>query len=183
MEPIERKLKALLKERERVILAIDGPCASGKTTLARRLAQKFDANLIHMDDFFLRPEQRSPERLSEPGGNLDRERFFEEVITPLLKGVPFSYRPYLCSEGRLGKPISMAPKGMTIIEGSYSHHPYFGDPYDCKLFCTVSKEEQKRRILLREAHLHARFFQEWIPMEEQYFRFFKIEEQADYVIR
>lgn len=35
------------------------------------------------DDFFLRPEQRTPERLAEPGGNLDRERMKSEVIDRL----------------------------------------------------------------------------------------------------
>ena len=33
-----------------------------------------------MDDFFLRPEQRRPERFAEPGGNVDRERFAAEVL-------------------------------------------------------------------------------------------------------
>ena len=43
---------------EGAILAIDGCCASGKSTLGQRLSQAYGCPLFHMDDFFLRPEQR-----------------------------------------------------------------------------------------------------------------------------
>ena len=35
------------------IIAIDGRCAAGKTTLAARLAKELGGDVIHMDDFFL----------------------------------------------------------------------------------------------------------------------------------
>lgn len=63
-------------------VAIDGPCASGKSTLGQLLAGVYGCPLIRMDDFFLRPEQRSPERLAQPGGNVDYERFSREVLSP-----------------------------------------------------------------------------------------------------
>lgn len=182
MERIKEILRELWQEKNHLILAIDGPCASGKTTLANELQREFDASVIHADDFFLRPEQRTPERLIEAGGNLDRERFREEVIEKLVQNKPFSYRPYLCSERRVGEAIWIFPKSLTIIEGSYSHHPYFGEPYDVKLFCSVSKDEQKRRILSRPQSLHQRFFTEWIPMEEKYFKAFSIQEKADLTV-
>ena len=34
------------------IIAIDGRCAAGKTTLAARLAKELGGDVIHMDDFF-----------------------------------------------------------------------------------------------------------------------------------
>ena len=40
---------------------------------------QFDCNLFHMDDFFLRMEQRTPDRMKETGGNVDYERFYETV--------------------------------------------------------------------------------------------------------
>ena len=60
-----------------VIIAIDGRCAAGKTYLASRIKEAVECNVIHMDYFFLRPEQRTSERLREPGGNVDYERFTE----------------------------------------------------------------------------------------------------------
>ena len=50
-----------------------------------------------MDDFFLRPEQRTPERFSEPGGNVDRERFLSEVLLPLRQGEAVDYRRFDCA--------------------------------------------------------------------------------------
>ena len=63
-----------------VLVAIDGMSASGKSTLGNLLKEKYQCNLFHMDDFFLRPEQRTKERLSEAGGNVDYKRFQEEIL-------------------------------------------------------------------------------------------------------
>ena len=63
---------------EGAIFALDGMCASGKTSLSNALGFVFRAPVFHMDDFFLPAEKRTKERLSEVGGNVDRERFREE---------------------------------------------------------------------------------------------------------
>ena len=126
-----------------------------------------------MDDFFLRPEQRTPERFAEVGGNVDYERFQEEVLLPLKSRKAFSYRPFDCSTFTLAAPVSVAPKKLNIIEGTYSHHPYFGNPYDLKVLLTVDEETQRQRILERPTFLHKRFFEEWIPMENRYFEAFR----------
>ena len=86
-------IDALLTRDGQVFVAIDGKCTSGKTTLAAKIAEKYDCNVFHMDEFFLRPEQRTPERFSQVGGNVDYERFWQEVLLPLKKGEAFSYRP------------------------------------------------------------------------------------------
>ena len=73
-ELVKTQIMPIFATRGRVCVAIDGRCASGKTTLATALAVSLGATVFHADDFFLRPEQRTAERLSEPGGNMDRER-------------------------------------------------------------------------------------------------------------
>ena len=75
METIRKKIDELLTQKDMVIVAIDGKCTSGKTTLASKLTEIYDCNVFHMDDFFLRPEQRTPERFVEVGGNGDRRKF------------------------------------------------------------------------------------------------------------
>ena len=169
METIKKRMDELLAQKDRVIVAIDGKCTAGKTTLAGKLAALYDCNLFHMDDFFLRPAQRTPERFAEVGGNVDYERFMEEVLTPLKAGKAFSYRPFDCGTFTLAEPVSVVPKKLNIIEGTYSHHPYFGDPYDLKIVLTIDDQTQRERILQRPAFLHKRFFEEWIPMENRYF--------------
>lgn len=182
LELLKQDIMAMLETGKPVIVAIDGPCASGKTTLAAHLAECFACNVIHMDDFFLRPEQRTPERFAKPGGNVDYERFREEVLLPLQAGAPFAYRPFDCSTFSLAQPISVQPKQLTIVEGSYCNHPYFGDPYDLRVFLTVDPQLQRQRILERPAFLHDKFFRDWIPMEQQYFRAFSVAEHCHRIL-
>ena len=169
LSDLKKQIDALLAKKDFVMIAIDGKCTSGKTTLAGKLAQSYDCNVIHMDDFFLRPEQRTAERYEEIGGNVDYERFYEEVLCPLKARQAFSYRPFDCGTFTLAQPVSVSPKTLNIIEGTYSHHPYFADSYDLKIVLTVDENTQKERILQRPAFLHKRFFEEWIPMENRYF--------------
>ena len=182
METIKKRIDELLEQKDMVIVAIDGKCTSGKTTLAGRLAEMYDCNVFHMDDFFLRPEQRTAERFAEVGGNVDYERFMEEVLLPLKAGKPFSYRPFDCRTFTLAEPLSVAPKKLNIIEGTYSHHPYFGNPYDLKIVLTIDDQTQRERILQRPVFLHPRFFEEWIPMENRYFEVFKISDQSEIIL-
>ena len=118
MKQLTDQIDLLLARQERVLIAIDGPCTAGKTTLAARLKEEYDCCVLHMDDFFLRPEQRTRDRLAQPGGNVDYERFWEEVLLPLKDGLPFSYRPYDCSRQALAQPVSVIPKKLTVIEGT-----------------------------------------------------------------
>lgn len=178
---IRDRIGVLLREKGRVLIAIDGSCTSGKSTLADRLEKEWDCNVFHMDDFFLRPKQRKPERLAMPGGNVDYERFQEEVLLPLKQGTAFFYYPYDCSTGSLAGPVEVEPKQINIIEGSYSQHPYFGDVYDLKVFLQVAPEIREQRIGKRPAFLQKRFREEWIPMEQQYFEAFSVAERADMI--
>ena len=179
---IKERIDSLLTRDGNVVVAIDGSCTAGKTTLAAYLEKEYDCNLIHMDDFFLRPQQRTPERYAEAGGNVDYERFREEVLENLLAGKPFSYRPYNCSTGTLKDPVQVQPKKLTIVEGTYSQHPYFGDCYDLRIYLQVSEELREERIRKRPPFLHQRFFEEWIPMENRYFEGFHISGTADMVL-
>ena len=182
MRRILEAINTLLRQKEQVIVSIDGPCAAGKTTLAEKLSEHYDCNVLHIDDFFLRPEQRTPERFAEPGGNVDYERFLEEVLTPLKSGNPFTYRPFDCQTFTLSAPVAVTPKKLTIVEGSYCNHPYFGAPYDLKIFLTVTPELQRQRILQRPAFLHQRFFEAWIPMEQQYIAHFGIRDNSNIIL-
>lgn len=168
-------IEAAQAGKEHILVAIDGPCASGKTTLARELSEQLSCPVIHMDHFFLRPEQRTSDRLSEPGGNLDRERFAKEVLIPLRTGKAFSYQPFRCSTSSLGEPIFIPEAPIILIEGSYSCHPDLRDAYDLCLYTSVSPEEQERRLLQREGEAKlAAFKAKWIPMEEAYFKAFDV---------
>lgn len=152
------------------ILAIDGRCASGKTTLGKELAAEWNAALFHMDDFYLQPHQRTEERLAEPGGNVDRERFLKEVLMPLRNGMPVSYRRFDCGTFSFEPARIIEPSAVAIVEGSYACHPELRDLYDLRIFMDIDPDEQMRRILKRNGPEAAeRFRTRWIPLEEAYF--------------
>lgn len=164
------------------LIAIDGRCAAGKTTLAAWLQKETGCNVIHMDHFFLRREQRSSRRLQEPGGNVDYERFLTEVMTPLCRGQAFSYRPFDCKTMAFASPITMEPGDLSIVEGSYCCHPVLWNFYDLRVFLHVEPEEQLRRIGRRNGKNALSLFREhWIPMEEKYFSACRIRERCDLV--
>ena len=188
MEDMERyqtlfsSIESLLSARERVTVAIDGGAASGKTTLADILAERYGGEIVHMDDFFLRPEQRTSERFAQAGGNFDRERFLEEVVPYIGKSEAFSYRIFDCSQMRLFGTATVSNCRLVIVEGSYSHHPAFAETFDLRVFLRVDKEEQKQRIIRRNGEKSRMFFDRWITLENKYFETLGIEEKADLVI-
>lgn len=154
----------------RVILALEGGSASGKTTLAAQLRRIYGCTVLHMDDFFLRPEQRTPERFAEIGGNVDRERFLAEVLLPLSRGERIAYRRFDCETQALLPALPIDPAPLTVVEGAYSMHPELAPYYTFSVFLENSPEEQRARILRRNTPEHAaRFFDEWIPLEHRYF--------------
>lgn len=173
----------LLVSKESVIIAIDGRCAAGKTTLADNLTKLCDCNVIHIDDFFLRPEQRTKQRLSKAGENIDHERFLKEVLLPLKKGESFSYRPFSCSTGKLGNEIFVTPKRINVIEGSYCCNKNLAEFYDAKFFVNLREEEQMARILKRDGEEKAKMYAEkWIPLEERYFKVYDLMNNCDIVL-
>ncbi|MBQ6508809.1 MAG: hypothetical protein IJI07_04975 [Flexilinea sp.] len=165
------------------ILAIDGRCASGKTTLGNQLAAEWNASLFHMDDFYLQPHQRTEERLAEPGGNVDRERFLEEVLLPLREGKPVSYRRFDCGTFTFEPARLIETAEIAIVEGSYALHPQLRDLYDLRIFMDIDPEEQMRRILKRNGpEVAERFRTRWIPLEEAYFEGCSVRKAADLII-
>lgn len=163
-----------------LLIALDGRCAAGKTTLANRLAEQYGWGVIHLDDFFLQPAQRTSQRLAEPGGNLDRERLISEVLLPLTQHRPGVYRVFDCRTmgfAAVPRPLPAAP--VVLLEGSYACHPDLRPLCGLHVFLTVDPGEQLRRLTARNPARLQDFRTRWIPMEEQYFRYFHIPETCD----
>lgn len=170
LQQIQRQILRIRQTQNSVFVAIDGRCAAGKTTLAAELAAGcLDCTVVHLDDFFLRPEQRTQERLRQPGGNVDYERFLSEVLLPLRRGdSTVIYRAYDCRTQTLKKSVILPRTAVLIAEGAYSCHPALRRYYDLRIFLTVSPAEQMRRIQQRNGADAARFRDCWIPLEERY---------------
>jgi uridine kinase len=182
--PVFQRLVAIPKQAEPKIIAIDGRAAAGKTTLAALLSHILAADVIRMDDFFLPAELRTAERLAQSGGNIHYERFCSEVLPYLKKKESFSYRRFDCGSMDYAEARVIQSSSWRIVEGSYSCHPAFGEYMDCRVFCDISADEQMKRIIKRNGPEMAEVFaEEWIPLEEQYFKAERIKAQADVIIK
>lgn len=176
-------IKTISLSPKPVFIAIDGMCASGKTTLASYLSNIFDCNIFHADDFFLPAGMRSAERLSSPGGNIHYERLKSEIIENVIsRKNSFSYGVFDCFQMKITQLTPVKLKDVNILEGSYSSHPYFCDAFDIRVFLKTSPDKQKHRIINRNSEkAYADFQNIWIPHENSYFKAFDIESNADFV--
>lgn len=180
MDLLEIKIKDLMKNKNNVVIAIDGRAGSGKTTLANLLKQKFNAQIIHMDDFFLPLDLRTEKRYAEIGGNIHYERFYSEVSNNIKRQDDFSYRVFSCKECDYVGIQDIKNIGLIIVEGVYSMHPKLIMDYDLTIFLDIDDKEQKKRIINRNgAQMYENFKNIWIPMENAYFDKFSIREKSD----
>ena len=183
LAPLAGAIGDVLQQKGRCVVGLDGMAAAGKTTAAALLCRAFGGACVHMDDFFLPPALRTPERRSEPGGNVHYERFLTEVLPNLRSGRPFFYRRFDCSRMTLGEEIPVENNGYVFVEGAYSCHPVFGDYMDRRVFLDIDGKTQEERIRKRNGEDRLQdFLQLWIPLEEAYFQTFSVWEKADYII-
>lgn len=175
---IEQRL-AVCEARRCFIIAVDGRCGSGKTTLSKWLSERLCCPVVHMDDFFLPPEKRTKERLAKAGENIDHERFLAQVLTPLKRGEAARFCPFDCTTMLFGKEKCVCGR-LVIVEGSYSCHPSLWGQYDLRVFCDIDAKLQIKRITERNGEKWAQIFrQRFIPLEEKYFEAFQIQERCD----
>lgn len=178
---LETIIKDYLQYKPSMIITIEGPSGSGKTTLAKELSLIATSSVFSLDDFFLPPNKKTPERLMLPGGIVDYERFKEEVIDN-LNNKKISYHRYDCHHEMYEK-IETVINPLVIIEGVYSAHPYFGQYYDYLIYLDINLENQLERIKIRSGiQMLNRFINEWIPLENKYFSYYQIKEKASKII-
>ncbi len=173
----------IMRADKPLVIALDGFCASGKTTLAAELADRYGARVIHTDDFYLPLEMRSEERYAQPGGTIHYERLKAEVVDRL--GEPsLTYGVFSHEVMGIVRHVTLPLADITVIEGAYASHPYFGDYAAVRLFMETDPDEQRRRILLRNGPERLKLFEErWIPYERRYEAAFGIRSRADILIR
>lgn len=179
---IDGLLAARAGERP-VIVALDGGCGCGKTTLAENLARRFAASVtLHMDDYYLPPERRPAGWQHTPGANMDLARLRAEALEPLRAGCVGRQQAYCCGAGAYRAAGPLEPQPLVLVEGSYSCHPSLADLYDLRVFVACAPAEQERRLREREGERFGVFAALWAPLERAYFEQYHIEQTADIVL-
>lgn len=182
------KIKNLIKEKNllgRFIIAIDGPCAGGKSTFADALKNEINANVVHMDDFYLPFKDRSENWTTTIAGHMDYDRLYKNVIMPYVENKETNYISYDCHNDKYMQKIDIELNKPLILEGSYSLNPYtdFYKNIDLKIFIDIGNEDQIKRLTKRNEKTVKMFESMWIPFENKYFNDYKIKEISDIVIK
>lgn len=155
------------------VIAIDGPSASGKTTVTEALKEKLDITLISVDDFF----DGSDDEIG-----INSERIKEEILLRLKPGKHFEYQRYDCSKNEFVKRRIEEVKNIVILEGLYSANSLLSSFYDAVIYFEASEEEQLERLKKRSERLFPRFLDEWLPREKKYFQKEGIYENSDLIV-
>src|ERR1700676_1649705 len=80
--------------RHRVLVGVDGPGASGKSTLAKLLAAEMPGTtVVHVDDFYL-PSALQGSRDGQIAPHFDWPRLVDQVIKPAATGGHVRYQRY-----------------------------------------------------------------------------------------
>ena len=168
------KLIFQIKQNDFRVIAIDGFCGSGKTSVAKYLQQKLGCRVISTDDFFPCDES-SRAKAIEHKVNLDFERMMREV--PTVDG-NISYRKFVCKTKEF-LPINLPTTTLTVIEGSYSHFPLL--PYRAtKVYLDCPEAVRIGRLKSRPNYID--FVTKWQPKEQTYQEFYDIKKKADIVL-
>ena len=169
------KLIFEIKQRNLRVIAIDGFCGSGKTSVAQYLQNNLDCRVIPMDDFF--PcDDRSRRIAEEHKVNLDFERLMREV--PSVEG-EINYKKFVCRTGEF-LPVTLKKTGLTVIEGSYSHFPIL--PYKATKIYLDCPESVRIERLKRRPNF-ADFVSKWQPKEQTYQEFYDVRQNADIILK
>jgi para-aminobenzoate synthetase len=176
-------VRRITRERSSPILvAIDGRSGSGKSTMARALAQEIPAAVVPGDDFFAAgiparawAARSAPERARDC---VDWRRLRREALEPLLQGhdaawYPFDFAAGMRPDGTYAistERVRLEPAPVVLLDGAYSTRPELADLIDLSILITTPAATRLRRLEAREdPQFLAAWHDRWDAAEDYYF--------------
>lgn len=138
-ESLSNLLKEIKSTTEKPLILIDGAGGSGKTTIARKLADSLDANLVHSDDvsWYADPVKWDGEMI-------------EGIINPWLKVEDVSYRPSGWIKQNREGSIVIDPAKPLIIEGNGSARKSLRELASFSIWIDTDPLLSRERIIKRD---------------------------------
>lgn len=198
---ISRNINLWLKEKDRLVVGIEGYSASGKTTIADCLAEtNSGVVVIHLDDLL----RSSEDRMALMNSGKDRSKVFElewyrydllqNIVAKFSTRTLFSTEIYDYDLKKMVNKFYDLSKPVMVIEGIFLFHSEhaISKVFDKKIYLAVDFERADSRRTRREKK---RWGNEYVdeahpdsfvrPFKEAYRRYFnnyKLQELADLVI-
>ncbi len=177
------RIEQLLNSRHApIVVALDGPSGSGKSSLARELAASTRATVIPTDDFFAAEltaadwDARSAAERARDA--LDWRRLRQSALEPLRAGqralwYPFDFAAGVRPDGSYSMSttaVRREPAPVVIVEGAYCTRPELADLIDLAVLVDAPAAIRHERLAAREepAFLEA-WHRRWDDAEAFYF--------------
>ncbi len=180
--------KRLQTHPEVFVVALDGMSGTGKTTIAKEVANRLDAVNVLCDDFFTggRNSVWAKKSAQEMIDNaIDWRRIRREVVEPLKAGRAASWHPFnwKAFERLDSKTITAQPKHVVILDGAFAARKELSDIVDYTILITVPHEKRVTRVIAREGEDYSKDWHDtWQASMEYYFTVMRPPESFDLIV-
>ncbi|GAA1626876.1 cytidylate kinase family protein [Catellatospora bangladeshensis] len=183
-------------------VAVDGPPAAGKTTLADELAavlraQGRDVIRATIDDFLFPRAQRYPRGEYSAEGcyfdTHDHHALNRVLLDPLGPGGDRRFQSAVydhAADTVLSPPVATAPADAVLVfDGVFLLRPELIDRWDLRVFVSTALDRTVERAVIRErsvssrAEVERRWRERYIPAQQLYFAMARPADQADVIVR
>lgn len=152
------------------LIAIDGLGGAGKTTLAQRVTDLTEGQVVHLDELATWPD------------GPDITRLLREVVEPLGAGVDAMYRAWDWTAMRLGDWRSVPAGGVVLIEGSGSMSLEVAELLTFSVWVDCPEEIRHQRTLARDGEQVIGAWKHWTTWEAGYLAAHHPRSRADLVV-
>lgn len=172
-----QKLKDLLpgltaKCGESIVITIDGPAGSGKTTLAKELSSVLDScYTVHMDDLYEGWDSTL---------NLKLTAKLKTILSNVKNENRIRFTPFDWLESKFGSQVDVAAPKYLIIEGVGSGQSSVREFVSLSLWIEVSPDLGLERVIKRDGPLVAEFMPAFIVAQNAHFEKEATKKSADY---
>jgi uridine kinase len=172
-----QKLKDLLPELtakcgESIVITIDGPAGSGKTTLAKELSSVLDScYTIHMDDLYEGWDSTLNLKLTDK---------LKTILSCLMNENRIRFTPFDWLESKFGSQVDVAAPKYLMIEGVGSGQIAIRDFVSLSLWIEVFPDLGLERVIKRDGPSVAEFMPAFIVAQNAHFEKEDTRKSADY---